>query len=91
MNLRPFLPEIDPVARAEIQPQLRNTFANRLHIAEKAIFQTINPYANSRSGLNVEAVEPFRERFSPGFVLANEDFSWSGFHTHSRATARCDI
>jgi hypothetical protein len=41
--------------------------------------------------LNIEVIEPFGERFSSGFVPANEDFSWSGFQRCSRATAQCDI
>jgi hypothetical protein len=34
MDLKPFLPEINPISRAEIQPQLRDALANRFHIAE---------------------------------------------------------
>jgi len=91
MNLRPFLSEINPVAGAEIQPQHRDALANLFHIAEKSILKPINADADSRSGLNIEVIEPFGERFSSGFVPANEDFSWSGFQRCSRATAQCDI
>ena len=80
------LSEINPVAGTEIEPQLRDAFANGFHIAEESILKPINADANSGPGLNVEAVEPFSERFSPGFVLANQDISWRGFQLRLRAT-----
>jgi hypothetical protein len=61
MDLKPFLPEINPISRAEIQPQLRDAFANWLDIAEEPIFQMIDANAHLGSCLNVESDEPFGE------------------------------
>jgi hypothetical protein len=41
--------------------------------------------------LQVEAVQPFGERLSSGFVLADQNLSWSGFQTRLRAAPACDI
>jgi hypothetical protein len=41
--------------------------------------------------LRVKAVQPFSERFSSGFVLADQNLSWSGFQARSRAAPVCDI
>jgi hypothetical protein len=85
MNLVPHLPEVDPVTGSKIQPQLRDAMANRLHIAEKPIFQAINADADPRSGLKIESIQPFGERFSSGFVLTNKNLSRRGFQTRLRA------
>jgi hypothetical protein len=88
MDLTPNLPEIHPVTGSKIQPQLRDAFANRFHIAEKPILKAIDADAYSSSGLNVESIQPFGERFSSGFVLTNKNLSWCGFQMRSRAMPR---
>ncbi len=91
MDLRSYLSEIHAVTGTKIQSQLRDAFANRFHIAEKPILKPINADADSGSGLNVETVEPFGERFPSGFVLANENLSGRGFQMCSQAAIWCDI
>lgn len=80
------LSEINPVAGTEIEPQLRDAFANGFHIAEESILKPINAYANPGPGLDIQTVKPFGERLSSGFVLANQDISWRGFQLRLRAT-----
>ena len=91
MDLKVYLPEIDAIAGAEIQSQLRDAFANWLDIAKYAVFKAINANADSGSGLNVEAIQPIRERFAASFVLTNENLSRCGFQVVSQATVECDI
>ena len=88
MDLKVYLPEIDAIAGAEIQSQLRDAFANWLDIAKYAVFKAINANADSGSGLNVEAIEPIRKWFAAGLVLTNENFSGSGFQIRW-ATSHC--
>ena len=85
------LPEIHAVTGAEVEPELRNSLASRLNVAEKSVFEPVDAYANPRSGLNVETVEPFSERFMPSLVLANENLSRRGFQVYLRARPQCDI
>ncbi len=91
MDLEPLLPEVDTIAGTEIQPQLRDAFANRLDIAEEPFLQAINPHANSGSGLYVQSAEPFSERFPSLFLLANKNLSRRGFQICLRARPQCDI
>ena len=91
MDLRPLLPEVDAIAGAKIQPQLRDAFANRFDIAKEPFLQAINPNSNSGSGLYVETVKPFSKRFPSAFVLANENLSRRGFQVCLRARPQCDI
>ena len=91
MHLKAHLPEIRTIAGAEIHSQLRDTFAHRFDIAKEALFKSVDANANPGSGLQVEAVQPFSERFSSGFVLAEQNLSWSGFQARSRAAFTCDI
>jgi len=88
MDLKVYLPEIDAIAGAEIQSQLRDAFANWLDIAKYAVFKAINANADSGSGLNVEAIEPIRKWFAAGLVLTDENFSGSGFQIRW-ATSHC--
>lgn len=91
MNLVPLLPEVDAVAGAEIESQFRDSLAYRLHVAEKSVLKPINADADSRSGLDVEAVEPDGEWLVPGIVLANEYFPRIRFQFVLRARRYCDI
>jgi hypothetical protein len=85
MDLKPSLPEIDPVAGTEIQPQLRDAFSGRFNIAKESFFQAVDADADSGTCLNIETVQPFGERFPPGLILANEDFAWGNFQMRSWA------
>ena len=75
MDLTSYLPEIHPVTGSKIQSQFRDALANRFHIAEKSLLKAINTDADTGSGWNVESIQPFGERFSPGFVLTNKNLS----------------
>jgi hypothetical protein len=88
VDLTPNLPEIHPVTGTKIQSQLRNALANRFHIAEKPILKAINADANACSGLNVESIQPFSERFPSSFVLTNKNLSRRGFQMRLRAISR---
>jgi hypothetical protein len=85
------LGEIQSIAGPKIEPQFRNSLTRRLNIAEKSIFEPVDADANPRSGLNVETVEPFGERFMPSLVLANENLSRRGLQVYLRARSQCDI
>ena len=91
MHLKAHLPEIHAISGAEIHSQLRDTFAHRLDIAKESLLKAVDADADSCSGLQVEAVQPFDERFSSGFVLADRNLSWSGFQVRLRAAPACDI
>lgn len=91
MHLKANLPEIHAIAGAEIHSQLRNAFAHWLDIAKETLFKAVNADADPGSGLQVEAVQPFGERFPSGFVLTDQNLSWSGFQARSRAASTCDI
>jgi hypothetical protein len=41
MDLKPFLPKINPISGTEIQSQFRDALANGFDIAEEPIFQVI--------------------------------------------------
>src|ERR1039458_1869821 len=85
MHLKAHLPEIHAIAGAKIHSQLRNAFAHRFDIAKESLLKAVDADANPGSGLKVEAVQPFSKRFSSGFVLAEQNLSWSGFQACSRA------
>jgi hypothetical protein len=79
MDLKAYLPKIDPVTGTKIQPQLRDAFADRFDITEQPVLKAINANPDSGSGLNIETVEPLGERFPTGFVPTNENLSRCGF------------
>ncbi len=85
------LPEIHAVAGAEVEPELRDSLACRLNVAEKSVFEPVDAYANPCSGLYVKTVEPFSERLPSVCVLANENLSRRGFQVCLRARPQCDI
>ena len=91
MHLKAHLSEIRTIAGAEIHSQLRNAFTHRFDIAKESLLKAVDADADPRSGLQIKAVQPFSERFSSGFVLAEQNLSWSGFQARSRAAFTCDI
>src|ERR1035438_3242266 len=91
MHLKAHLPEIHAIAGAEIHSQLRDAFAHRGDIAKESLLKAVDADADPGSGLQVEAVQPFGERFPSGFVLADQNLSLSGFQARSRAAPTCDI
>jgi len=91
MHHKARLPKIHAIAGAEIHSQLRNAFAHRFDIAKESLLKAVDADADSGSGLQVEAFQPFGERFSSGFILADQNLSWSGFQARSRAAPACDI
>lgn len=91
VNFRALLPEVHAVAGSDIEPEFRNPFSHRLNVAEKSVFQAINPNTDSGSGLNIEAFEPFREQLASAPVLADQNFSRNRFQFRFRATRLCDF
>jgi hypothetical protein len=91
MHLKAHLSEIRTIAGAEIHSQLRDAFAHRFDIAKESLLKAVDADANPGSGLKIKAVQPFGEQFSSGFVLAEQNLSWSGFQARSRAAFTCDI
>ena len=53
VDLLPFCPK-SLVAGAEVEPELRDSLACRLNVAEKSVFEPIDAYANPCSGLYVK-------------------------------------
>ena len=91
MYLKAILPEIHAIAGTEIHSQLRNAFAHRFDIAKESLLKAVDTDADPGSGLQVKAVQPFGKRFPTGFVLADQNLSWSGFQARLRAAPECDI
>ena len=91
MHLKAHLPEIHAIAGTEIHSQLRDAFAHRLDIAKESLLKAVDADSDPGSRLQVKAVQPFGERFPSGFVLADQNLSWSGFQTRLRAAPMCDI
>lgn len=91
MDLISLLSEVHAIAGTEIQPQFRDALAYRLDIAKEPVLQPVDTDTDSGSGLDVEAVEPFCERFASGVVVTNENLPRIGFQGDSPASLVCDI
>ncbi len=75
------LPEVHPISRAKINPQLCDSCSYTSGIAQIAALNAIDSIPHDTTGPRVECLQPLDEGFSTVIRLADEDFSRAGIQS----------